>query len=133
MTFDILETEISEVVILLNAILINLCHLLALFVIGMGVTKAIFIFLKDGLLNHNNQESFQNSRLAMGYSFSLGLSFLIGATILQTIISSRWDDIGRLTAIIAVRTLLNYLLLQAINSTKDLSASSSNPLSKNIK
>lgn len=53
----------------------------------------------------------------MGYSFSLGLSFLIGSTILKTMISSRWDDIARLTAIIAVHTLLNYLLLQAIDSS----------------
>jgi uncharacterized membrane protein len=51
----------------------------------------------------------------MGYSFSLALSFLIGATILKTMISSRWDDIARLAAIIAVRTVLNYLLLQAIS------------------
>jgi uncharacterized membrane protein len=57
----------------------------------------------------------------MGYSFSLGLSFLIGATILKTMISSRWDDIARLAAIIAVRTLLNYLLLQAIDSSNNLS------------
>ena len=106
----------------LNTILTSLCQLLALFVIAIGVTKALFIFLKDGLFRSQNPEIFQQSRLAMGYSFSLGLSFLIGATILKTMISSRWDDIARLAAIIAVRTLLNYLLLQAINSSKNSSA-----------
>lgn len=53
----------------------------------------------------------------MGYYFSLGLSVLIGATILKTMVSSHLDDIARLAAIIAVRTVLNYLLLQAIDSS----------------
>ena len=59
--------------------------------------------------------SFQSSRLAMGYSFSLGLSFLIGASILKSTIAPSWDDIGQLAAIIALRTILNYLLLRAID------------------
>ncbi|WP_261204572.1 DUF1622 domain-containing protein [Laspinema sp. D2d] len=59
-------------------------------------------------------------------SSSLGLSFLIGATILKTMISSQWDDIARLVAIIAVRTVLNYLLLQAIaKATPEVSQVSS--------
>jgi len=114
---EIVGSEISALVILLNSILTSLCQLLALFVIAIGVTKALLIFLKDALLHPQTSDAFQRSRLAMGYSFSLALSFLIGATILKTMISSRWDDIARLGAIIAVRTLLNYLLLQAIDAS----------------
>ncbi|MCT7982399.1 DUF1622 domain-containing protein [Laspinema sp. A4] len=41
-------------------------------------------------------------------------------------ISSQWDDIARLVAIIAVRTVLNYLLLQAIaKATPEVSQVSS--------
>ncbi len=127
MALDVVSAEISALVILLNSILTSLCQLLALFVIAIGVTKALFIFLKAGFFRPETTEAFQHSRLAMGYSFSLGLSFLIGATILKTMISSRWDDIARLAAIIAVRTLLNYLLLQAINSSKEDSSQSSSP------
>lgn len=118
MALDSLSAEISALVIRLNGILTSLCQLLALFVIAIGVTRALLIFLKDALFRPQTPDAFQRSRLAMGYSFSLGLSFLIGATILKTMISSRWDDIARLAAIIAVRTLLNYLLLQAIDSSK---------------
>jgi uncharacterized membrane protein len=118
-------SEIAALVGLLNGILTSLCQLLALFVIAIGVTKALVIFLKDALFRPQTPDAFQRSRLAMGYSFSLGLSFLIGATILKTMISSRWDDIARLGAIIAVRTLLNYLLLQAITSSNSSSNSSS--------
>ncbi|MEM7590776.1 MAG: DUF1622 domain-containing protein [Cyanobacteria bacterium P01_A01_bin.83] len=41
----------------------------------------------------------------MGYSFSLGLSFLIGASILTSTIAPSWNDIGQLAAIIALRTI----------------------------
>ena len=57
--------------------------------------------------------------LAMGYSFSLGLSCLVGASILNTIVSSRWGDIARLAMIIAVRAALNYLLIQAIETANN--------------
>ncbi len=79
--------------------------------------RALIIFLKDLLFKPQTTEAFQRSRLAMGYSFSLGLSFLVGASILKTMISSRWDDIARLILIIAVRTILNYLLTQTISAS----------------
>lgn len=108
-------TDIAGIVRLLNGILISVCQLLALFVIFVGIVRAVVIYLKDLVSHTSSADAFQKSRLAMGYSFSLGLGFLIGATILKTMISSRWDDIARLAAIIAVRTVLNYLLLQAIS------------------
>lgn len=115
MLLDGIEAELSGFVISLNGILTGFCQLLALFVIAIGVTRALIIYLKDALFKPQTTEAFQRGRLVMGYSFSLALSFLIGATILKTMISSRWDDIARLAAIIAVRTMLNYLLLQAIS------------------
>ncbi len=98
----------------LNSLLTAVCQLLALIVIAIGVIRALIIFLKDSLFTSQPSASFQRSRLVMGYSFSLGLSFLIGATILKTMISNGWDDIARLAAIIAVRTALNFLLLRTI-------------------
>ena len=50
--------------------------------------------------------------------FSLGLSFLIGASILKTMMSSQWDDFARLSAIIGVRTVLNLLLERSIRQGK---------------
>ncbi|MCT7961162.1 DUF1622 domain-containing protein [Laspinema sp. D1] len=121
-----IETGITTLVISGNIILTSLCQLLAILVIGLGVTRALIIFVKDALFKPHTMEAFQRSRLVMGYSFSLGLSFLIGATILKTMISSQWDDIARLVAIIAVRTVLNYLLLQAIaKATPEVSQASS--------
>lgn len=97
-----------------------LCQLLALFAIVIGVAKGFVIYCQNIFLSDRAAISFQSSRLAMGYSFSLGLSFLIGASILKSTIAPSWNDIGQLAAIIALRTTLNYLLLRAIDRSNSL-------------
>lgn len=133
MNLESLGVDIATTVRTLNGILTSICQLLALLVISIGITRALLIYLKGWLFNTHSSEVFQRSRLAMGYSFSLGLSFLVGSSILTTMISSQWDDIARLVAIIAVRTVLNYLLIQAIHSTPEIQESSvSVPIAKPI-
>lgn len=114
--------DVVAIVRNLNLLLTSVCQLLALFVIAVGVSKAMVIFLRDLLFKAQSPEAFERSRLAMGYSFSLGLSFLVGASILKTMFSSRWDDIARLAAIIMVRTVLNYLLFQSPGRKIEISA-----------
>ncbi|ACK71098.1 protein of unknown function DUF1622 [Gloeothece citriformis PCC 7424] len=97
----------------LNGYTVSLCQFLALIVIVSGVIKAIIIYGRN-IFSTPQSKVFQASRLSMGYSFSLGLSFLIGASILKSTIAPTWNDIGQLAAIISLRTVLNYLLLQAI-------------------
>ena len=115
-----MSEDLTLIVRICNQVLTSFCQLLALFVIFVGVMKALVIFLKDLLLKPQTTEAFERSRLAMGYSFSLGLSFLVGASILKTMISSRWDDIARLIVIIAVRTILNYLLTKTISPANQI-------------
>lgn len=107
----------------LNGWVVSLCQLLALFVIVTGIIKALIIYCKYVFSNSQSAIAFQASRLELGYAFSLGLSFLVGGSILKTTIAPSWNDIGQLAAIIALRTALNYLLLQAI----DKSSNDSNP------
>lgn len=95
-----------------NQIIISLCQLLASVVILLGVIKAILIYARDLLYRQKSLDAIQESRLEIGHSFSLGLAFLIGASILKTIITPNWDDIGQLAAIIAIRTTLNHFLLK---------------------
>lgn len=104
---------------ILNGIAINICQILALFVISIGIIKGLIIYLRNAFSLSASAKVFQESRLQMGYSFSLGLSFLVGGTILRTTITPNWEDIGRLAAIIVIRTILNYLLLQSIKKTND--------------
>lgn len=107
----------------INTLAVNICQLLALFVISTGIIKALWIYLKYALFSFQSGIAFQQSRLEMGYAFSLGLSILVGGSILRTTIAPTWNDIARLAAIIAIRTVLNYFLLQAINTASDFAAS----------
>lgn len=112
-TLEILNESARCLVQACNGILISVCQLLALLVIAIGIFRALLIFLSETFLKHQIFEAFQNSRLMMGYAFSLGLSFLIGASILTTMVSSQWNDIAQLVVIISIRTALNLLLERA--------------------
>ncbi len=115
----------------LSTTAIHICQLLALFVISIGLIKGLIIFLRNALSLSSSAKTFQESRLQMGYSFSLGLNFLIGGSILRTTITPNWEDIGRLAAIIVIRTVLNYLLLRTIQtSILENGSSQSNNYSK---
>ncbi len=118
MDIQLLGANLADLVRALSGILISTCQLLAIFVISVGVIRALLIFLRSSLFQPQTTTAFQRSRLAMGYSFSLGLSFLVGASILKTMLSSQWEDITRLVIIIAVRTALNLLLERAIRNSQ---------------
>ncbi|MEO0521279.1 MAG: DUF1622 domain-containing protein [Cyanobacteria bacterium P01_A01_bin.116] len=113
MSLDLVNVYAHLFVQACNGILISFCQLLALIVIAIGVIRALIIFLNETLFKAQTFEAFQRSRLMMGYAFSLGLSFLIGASILKTMISSQWNDIAQLVVTIVIRTALNLLLERA--------------------
>ena len=54
-------------------------------------------------------------RLRLGMWLSLALEFEIAADILRTTIAPSWDVIGKLAAIVVLRTVLNYFLQTEIN------------------
>ncbi|MBN1921585.1 MAG: DUF1622 domain-containing protein [Anaerolineae bacterium] len=49
-------------------------------------------------------------RLALGQSMVMGLEFQVAADILKTALSPKWSDLALLGALVAIRTVLNYLL-----------------------
>ncbi|MFC4638667.1 DUF1622 domain-containing protein [Deinococcus hohokamensis] len=53
-------------------------------------------------------------RLRLARWLAVALEFTLAADILRTAIAPSWDDIGKLAAIAALRTLLNYFLQQEI-------------------
>jgi hypothetical protein len=53
---------------------------------------------------------------------ALALEFLLGADILRTAVEPSWDEIGRLAAIAAIRTALNFFLQREIAGDAAMSA-----------
>lgn len=53
-------------------------------------------------------------RLGVGRALSLALEFLLAADIVRTAVAPSWEEIGKLAAIAAIRTALNFFLQREI-------------------
>lgn len=83
---------------------------IAIFFIVVGILGAVRISLTNAFKERRGLKSMTESRLYLGHALSIALEFLIGADILRTAIAPSWEDIGKLGAIVGIRTLLNYFL-----------------------
>jgi uncharacterized membrane protein len=107
--------RIEEVILEVMDYMIFFSQILATLVITVGMLRGFKTFVKDAIFDKgSSKEAMVESRIELGYSFSLGLGFLIGASILKTTAAPTWDDIGKLTAIIAIRTVLNYFMTKEL-------------------
>ena len=89
-------------------------------IVVIGMVKAFLVYLKDVIRKGKSHRAIEESRLELGHAFSLGLGFLIGASIIKSTIAPSWDDIGKLAAIIAIRTTLNFFLTRDISCLKKM-------------
>ncbi len=55
---------------------------------------------------------------ALGRFLALGLEFLLAADILRIAVAPSFEEIGKLAAIAAIRTLLNYFLRKEIDKER---------------
>ncbi|MFA5554525.1 MAG: DUF1622 domain-containing protein [Phycisphaerae bacterium] len=111
--------KITHILQFSNSIVMAACQFLAIVVLSIGIIKAMKIYLADVLTPGRSEAAIKDSRLELGHSFSLALGFLIGASILKTTFAPSWNDIGQLSAIVAIRTILNYFLLYELSNQSD--------------
>lgn len=81
-------------------------------VIGVGVLLAFAAWLLSEL--RLRRVSYERVRLVLGRFLALGLEFQLGSDILGTAVSPTYAEIGKLGAIAAIRTILNYFLAQEL-------------------
>ncbi|UXA19974.1 DUF1622 domain-containing protein [Mycobacterium sp. SMC-4] len=81
-------------------------------VIMIGAVVAIAKFAVA--LVRRDIAAFSSVRLTLGRFLVLGLEFQLAADVLRTAISPSFEEIGKLAAIAAIRTLLNYFLNREI-------------------
>jgi uncharacterized membrane protein len=79
-------------------------------IIGLGVLFAAYQFVRA--LIPPQIESYNGIRLTLARYLVLALEFQVAADILSTAIAPTWDQIGKLAAVAAIRTLLNYFLIR---------------------
>jgi uncharacterized membrane protein len=86
-------------------------------VIGVAAAEAIvrayvLFFRRDTSFSPDEKEVI---RLRLGRWLALALEFEVAADILRTAIAPSWTEIGKLAAIVGLRTALNYFLQQEID------------------
>lgn len=81
-------------------------------VIGAGIIIAFVTYVLSEA--RVRPVSYEAIRLKLGRFLALGLEFQLGSDLLGTAVSPTYSEIGKLAAIAAIRTLLNFFLAQEL-------------------
>src|SRR5919112_323976 len=92
--------------------LIPVVELIGAVVIGVGVIVAFGAYVLSEV--RLRPRPYEEIRLLLGRFLALGLEFQLASDILGTAVSPTFSEIGKLGAIAAIRTILNYFLAQEI-------------------
>ena len=85
-------------------------------VIAIGVLLAAWHFARHA--TGGQRGGYVRIRLVLAHYLALALELLLAADILATAISPTWDQIGKLAAIAAIRTALNYFLTKEMEGER---------------
>lgn len=95
-------------------------ELAAIIAVAIGATEALINSIRYMLIDRKGM-----TRRAIWVRFAtwilLSLEFALGADIIRTAVAPTWDDIGKLAAIAAIRTALNYFLGKDVEEAVELS------------
>jgi uncharacterized membrane protein len=114
---------VRDWLILATNLAVDAIDWLALVLIVVGAIEAFFQGLwtmfasRDG---HYEREVW----LRLGRWLVAGLTFQLAADVLETAITTSWDEVARLAAIAAIRTFLNYFLERDLGEIRQRSAQS---------
>ncbi len=99
------EGLLLEVVALLKITIETIALIILTFAIIKAVRRLIFYNRRI-----DREENLARVRLDLGVALALSLEFLLAADIVATAVSPSWDALGKLAAISAIRTFLNFFL-----------------------
>lgn len=95
-------------------VLVRLVEAAGALVIFVGAAVAAVRFVVAGL-HHRRAEVFVPVRLGLGRFLALGLEFQLAGDILRTAIAPSFAELGKLAAVAAIRTALNFFLAREIS------------------
>ena len=94
-------------------LLVRLVEAAGALIIFIGAVLAAIGFVREALSSRTDRD-FVGVRLGLGRYLALGLEFQLASDILSTAVAPTFEEIGKLAAIAAIRTLLNYFLAKEI-------------------
>ena len=105
---------------LLDAVsfLVRLVEAAGALVIFVGAVVGFVRFL-GALASSRRADAFVPVRLDLGRFLALGLEFQLASDVLSTAVAPTFDEIGRLAAVAAIRTALNFFLHREIKEERE--------------
>jgi uncharacterized membrane protein len=86
-------------------------------VIFVGAVLAVAQFLR--VLPRRQAHRFTEVRLTLGRFLALGLEFQLASDVLRTAIAPSFEELGKLAAVAAIRTALNFFLAREIKEEQE--------------
>lgn len=86
---------------------------IAALIVAVALIGAMLRYGRD-LLKRADSFPQERVRLGVGRGLALALEFLLAADIVRTAVAPSWEEIGKLAAIAAIRTALNFFLQREI-------------------
>jgi len=90
------------------------------FAVIEAVAGAVILFVPASWrrTNRHHLAEKEDVRLRLGRWLAVALEFLLAADILRTAVAPSWNEIGKLAAVAALRTLLNFFLQKEIDRSR---------------
>jgi uncharacterized membrane protein len=99
-------------------LLVRLVEAAGALIIFVGAVIAFVRFVTTAF-DPRKVSEFSAVRLGLGRYLALGLEFQLASDILSTAIAPTFEEIGKLAAIAAIRTALNYFLNREIREERE--------------
>ena len=112
--FGIAEMNVHAVAMWIKLII----EAVGVIVIAFGVVFSLVCYGKH--LFSRDDANYVPLRLSLARYLIVALEFQLAADILATAIAPSWNEIGKLAAIAAIRTVLNYFLEKEIADNKEM-------------
>ena len=106
-----------DIIVLLAQYTALFLKTVAIVIILVGSIRSLVPYASHCMFSRQCLKQFAATRIQLGHSLSLGLEYLIGADILKSAISPSWQDLGQLAAIVAIRSVINFLLIWELKET----------------
>jgi uncharacterized membrane protein len=120
MKIDTWEKAMAEWLNFATTNAVTIINAMALIVIAIGTIEMFFRSLRAVLGSSASGRELRDAYLRYARWLISGLTFQLAADIVDTAIAPSWDEIGRLAAVAAIRTFLNYFLERDVVETREI-------------
>lgn len=113
---DLLLFQSVEALSLISEAVAAFIGYIGIAIMLVGCVKGVLLFLWQFFQKENLLSAI---RIELGQHLALGLEFLVGKDIIESLVKPTWDDLGKLAAIIALRTFLTLYLSRELKAVKE--------------